>query len=378
MKQLQGLPQNINKPIIGKITFDKKKLFQSKSDYILISDNNDLTGYSAILSGETPKNLKFNSRIVHSVNDIKTLCEGDIVVIYPEGNINVVYEINTIHNALFLTNRCNANCIMCPQPPNNNIIDNYDEVLKILSLINKEAKHIGITGGEPTLLGNKLVNIIEILKTNFSKTSVTLLTNAMILSDLEYTKKIAEINHPDLLIDVPLYSDTDTEHNRIIRAKGFHKTIKGLYNLALLNQKVGIRIVIHKMNYKRLPQIAEFIYRNFPFAYHIAFMQMEPTGFAKDNLDELWIDPYDYNTQLEETIYYLCNTDMNVSIYNSQLCILPESLRKFARQSISTWKNIYLKVCNNCRMMNNCPGFFASSLNVHSNHIIPIKYVENC
>jgi His-Xaa-Ser system radical SAM maturase HxsC len=261
---------------------------------------------------------------------------------------------------------------MCPQPPNNKANDNYEQVMKILSLIDKGTKHLGITGGEPTLLGDKLFQIIETVKLKFPKASLTLLTNAIKLSDFDYAKSFAIINHPDLLIDVPLYSETDTEHNKIIRANGFNKTVQGIYNLAKLRQKVGIRIVVHKLNYKRLPQIAEFIYRNFPFVVHIAFMQMEPTGYAKENIENLWIDPFDYNMELEKAINILCNRDLNVSIYNSQLCILPETLKSFAKQSISTWKNIYLPLCDCCKSKSSCPGFFQSSLNIHSKYLKPL------
>ncbi|MDR3338607.1 MAG: hypothetical protein LBT25_00680 [Candidatus Symbiothrix sp.] len=178
--------------------------------------------------------------------------------------------------------------------------------------------------------------------------------------------------HHDLQIDVPIFSDIDTEHNRIVGAKTFYKTIEGLYNLAKFRQKIGLRIVVHKQTYKRLPQLAEFIYRNFPFVSHVAFMQMETVGLAQNNIDELWIDPYDYNTELEEAVLNLARRNMNVSIYNSQLCILPESIRNYAKQSISDWKNIYLPECDGCELIKECAGFFASAENKHSEHICRI------
>jgi hypothetical protein len=131
------------------------------------------------------------------------------------------------------------------------------------------------------------------------------------------------------------------------------------------------------MNYKRLPQISEFIYRNFPFVVQVAFMQMEPVGYAKDNIDLLWIDPHEYNTELENAVGFLTNFDLNVLIFNSQLCILPKNLRKFACKSISTWKNIYINECTDCDLKQSCPGFFASSLDIHSKYIKPIKNSES-
>lgn len=56
--------------------------------------------------------------------------------------------------------------------------------------------------------------------------------------------KLAKCKHQDLQIDIPLFSDIAEEHNRIVGAKTFYKTVQGLYNLALFHQRIGIRIVI--------------------------------------------------------------------------------------------------------------------------------------
>ena len=39
-------------------------------------------------------------------------------------------------------------------------------------------------------------------------------------------------------------------------------------------------IVVHKQTYQRLPQLADFIYHNFPFVSQVAFLQMETIGNA--------------------------------------------------------------------------------------------------
>src|SRR5690606_31692873 len=145
------------------------------------------------------------------------------------------------------------------------------------------------------------------------------------------------------------------------------------YNLALFRQKIGLRIVVHKQTYRRLPQLSEFIYRNLPFVYHVAFMQMETTGLAEENIEELWIDPYGYNKELETAVLNLAMRNMKVSIYNSQLCILSESIRDYAKQSITDWKNLYLPECENCEIKKECAGFFASAENRHSKYIKKIN-----
>jgi len=371
MKKYHTTPSNISALLLGKIT--RKPIWIRRERYILITDKRDIPcGYAAIIAKNVPKNQR-RIPILYNLEGVEHLNDGDIISIDPDGNVNVLYELNSPHNTLMTTERCNYSCIMCPQPKVANEDDKTHLNLKLISLMNRQTQSLGITGGEPTLIGDKLLDIISACKQKLPRTALTLLTNGMRFEDKEYARKISLIRHPDLVIDIPLYADTDTEHDAIIGAKGFYKTIKGLYNLALFEQKTGIRIVIHKMTYKRLPQLAEFIYRNFPFVFHVAFMQMETTGLASKNIDQLWIDPYDYNDQLKRAVDFLFNRNMNVSIYNAQLCVIPESLWRFTRKSISAWKNIYFEQCVQCFHRAECGGFFESSAEKHSEHIKPMK-----
>ena len=130
-----------------------------------------------------------------------------------------------------------------------------------------------------------------------------------------------------------------------------------------------LRVVIHKQTYARLPELAEFITRNLLFVDHVALMGLELTGFTKPNLEQLWIDPYDYQQELEVAVAHLARHRMNVSIYNHQLCVLSPSLWEFARQSISDWKNEYILECQSCGLRTRCGGFFSSGLSKPSAHI---------
>jgi hypothetical protein len=96
-------------------------------------------------------------------------------------------------------------------------------------------------------------------------------------------------------------------------------------------------------------------------------------GFAVPNLDQLWIDPWDYRTELREATLSLAARGMRPSIYNHQLCVVPEDLWPFCRKSISDWKNDYLPVCDGCAVQGDCGGFFASSVKRRiSAHVAPL------
>ncbi len=372
MKQLFGKVINIKNVILGKVSF-KNSIFEDKRNKIFVTEKAKISNkYLAVITSANNIESYGKQRIVKSVKNIYDLNENDLVTINENGIINVVFDIKSRHNAIFVTERCNSNCIMCPQPPVKQESDKFKLNLKYISLIDKKTQTIGITGGEPTLMGDKLFGILNAIHKRIPYASINLLSNGIKFEDYEYTKRFAHSIKQDLVIDIPLYSDVDTIHNSIVRTNTFYRTIKGIYNLAKFNIKIGIRIVVHKMNYERLPELAEYIYSNFPFVYNVAFMQMEPIGNVLDNFEKLWIDPYNYNKELENAVLKLYHRDMHVSIYNSQLCILPDIIRRFAVQSISDWKNIYLDECEKCIMKEQCPGFFKSAKKHHSKKIKPI------
>ena len=366
MKQVQGTAYNISSDIVGRITFGKVNPF-SRSKHILVSKTKKKTwGYAATICQECSTIAK-NALCI--VNDISSFEEGDIVVINSDGKISFVYEIKSAHNSIMATFKCNHRCIMCPQPPVSKEQDRTDFNLNLISLYDKSTKEVGITGGEPTLIGDNLFKIIKGIQKRLPGAAISILSNGVKFSDKSYARKLALCHHPNLQIDIPLFSDIAEEHNAIVGAPTFYKTVRGLYNLASFRQKIGIRIVIHKKTYKRLPQFAEYIYHNFPFVSQVAFMQMETAGLAKDNLEDLWIDPFEYNKELREAVLLLANRGMNPYIYNSQLCILPEDIRCFAVQSISDWKDIYLPECEGCSLKGECGGFFESNREHHSKYI---------
>ncbi len=372
MKQIQCKSFNIEEDVVGRITFRKKIFNRSKEIWVSKDASSPIFGYAATIT--TNENIVSNGKPYCVVNSIEGFNEGDVVVINKRGEIVFVYEIESSHNAIMATERCNHRCIMCPQPP---ILQEKDKTpfnLKLISLFDKSTQEIGITGGEPTLIGDNLFVLINHIKKELPKTAISILSNGVKFADKEYAMKLAKCRHHDLQIDIPLFSDIAEEHNRIVGAKTFYKTVQGLYNLALFHQRIGLRIVVHKQTYRRLPQLADYIYHNFPFVAQVAFMQMETTGLAKENLDKLWIDPYDYNMELREAVLLLADRGMQPYIYNAQLCVLPDEIRRYARQSISDWKEIYISECDGCVLRGQCAGFFESNRNAYSSHI---KKVEN-
>jgi His-Xaa-Ser system radical SAM maturase HxsC len=307
-------------------------------------------------------------------NDYGYLAHGDIVRLQPMAKaIRVLYRRNSPNNTFLTTERCNHYCLMCSQPPRD-VDDSWivQEMLDAIPLIDPDTVELGLSGGEPTLLGDDLFRVLRLASNYLPRTSLHILTNGRRFADDEFTRAYAAINHHDMMVGIPVYSDVSTIHDYVVQADGaFDETLRGILNLKRHRQQVELRVVIHKQTYRRLPQLAEFIVRNLTFVDHIALMGLEMTGFTKVNLAELWIDPVDYREQLDAAATLLNGHRMKVSIYNHQLCVLNERLWPLARKSISDWKNEYMPECDGCSEMTRCGGFFSSAKLRYSDHIRP-------
>lgn len=332
-----------------------------------------------ICSKEGFETLGEKDNIVLVDERLNYLSDRDIIKFNPShSSIQVLYRRNANANSFLVTERCNSFCIMCSQPPRD-IDDGYlvNEILQAIPLVDRETKEIGFTGGEPTLLGDRLIELIQSCNRHLPDTALHILSNGRNFQNLSLAKKVAAVQHPDLMWGIPLYSDISQTHDFVVQRSGaFDETIRGILNLKRCQQKVEIRVVIHKHTYKRLPELATFIARNLLFVDHVALMGLEIMGFTKANIKEVWIDPVEYQRELSEAVEILSKYKIHVSVYNHQLCTLTPVARQFSVKSISDWKNEYLPECEGCLLKPECGGFFSSSRENHSKHIRAIDESE--
>jgi His-Xaa-Ser system radical SAM maturase HxsC len=335
-------------------------------------------GFKAYLTSSAPFSLG-QIPVVQIPEALSYLETGDIVRVIPRtGEIVTLYRKASSSNSIFMTERCNSNCIMCSQPPKE-VDDSFlvRAFLEAIPLMDQQTAELGITGGEPTLLGDRLFEIIAACKRHLPETALHLLSNGRLFNYLSFSQRLAEIGHPDLMVGVPLYSDIAGIHDFVVQANGaFDQTLRGIMNLKRCGVRVEIRVVLHHHTVGRLPAFARFIARNLPNVDHVALMGLENMGYVKMNLGALWIDPVEYQPGLVQAVRQLAAARMNVSIYNHQLCVLDRELWPYAKKSISDWKNEYFDVCGDCAVKDHCGGFFFSAKLKYSDHIHPIPQSE--
>ncbi|HEY4118908.1 MAG TPA: His-Xaa-Ser system radical SAM maturase HxsC [Byssovorax sp.] len=289
---------------------------------------------------------------------------GDVVRIDPRrGALTTLYRRSSAFNTFLVTEQCDNFCTMCSQPPKARD-DSWlvDDLERAVPLVSPDAAEIGISGGEPALLGERLVGLLRLMRDHLPRTAVHVLSNGRRFADRAFVRDIAAIGHSDLMIGVPLYADLPEVHDYVVQARGaFDETLRGILNLKRERVRVELRFVIHRDTVERLPDFARFVARNLTFVDHVALMGLELVGFARSNLEVLWVDPVDYQDALLAAVATLDRAGMPVSVFNHQLCTLDRRLWRFARRSISDWKNAYFAECDACGQRADCGGFFASS-----------------
>lgn len=292
---------------------------------------------------------------------------GDVLELQPSvSRAALRYRRGDNGNVLFATEQCNSYCLMCSQPPR--VVDDLwrvEQLHALIELIDKDEPSIAISGGEPMLLGEGLVDLITHCQAALPQTHVHVLSNGRLAGEGTYASRFKG-THPSLTWGIPLYGDTPQLHDYIVQRQGaFAQTLRGLYAMEQAEQRIEVRIVLVKDAVRRLDAIARYIYRNLPFVEHVALMGVEPIGFAKAHHESLWMDPVDMGDALTESVQFLSARNIAVSIYNLPLCTLPRELWPFSRQSISHWKQDYRPECEPCQVRQRCGGFFSWLESVH-------------
>lgn len=275
-----------------------------------------------------------------------------------------VFKIESNDNTLFVTSQCNNRCLMCCQPPikTDDIDLCFSRNIEIIENSPIGIKDIGISGGEPTLLGDKLPELIKIIRRKYADAHIHVLSNGRLFKEHTLVKSIKDAAVSNITVGVPLHSDYENDHDIIAGIRGaFQETLYGLYNLYNYGIDIELRIVINKLNFTRLHQISEFIFKNLPFVSWVAFMAMEDTGYCIKNRDLIWCEPLEYANELEKAVMSLSSWNIDVSIYNIPLCLLNESIKPFASKSISDWKTSFLSCCDKCVNKSLCCGLFTTS-----------------
>ena len=317
-----------------------------------------------------------SSSLLYNFSGSDALCNYDVAEITSDGYLHLLYRDRSSDNVLFITNQCNSNCIMCPDPEVARIKPSNitkDFILWLIELIPGDARFLTITGGEPTLLKWDLVDILQKCRDHFERASFLFLTNGRSFSDDRYRETIIQNLPERIRLGIPLHASEASLHDQISGIQGsFAQTT---YALSKLQSKVSleIRVVVSKLNYKYLSQIAEYIAKHFPLSERVCYMGMELLGSAALRRDRLWVDYLDTADDLDSAAKILLSAGIDMKIYNYPLCGLPEHLWSLAHKSISDYKVSFREECEQCTVKKMCGGLFSSDVRYSAIQVHPIQ-----
>ncbi|GAB3266084.1 hypothetical protein GCM10027296_43610 [Chitinimonas naiadis] len=220
--------------------------------------------------------------------------------------------------------------------------------------------HLGMTGGEPLLLGARVREVIDTIAAYHPITKMELLTNGRLLAQAPTATSVLEGLHGKVSWLVPLYGHADFLHDFVVQSHGaFEETLQGLLQLQAHGQAIQLRIVLIEPVLKVLPELCAFIGRNLPFVREVALMGCEPIGYALANREHCEVDLATWHEEMGQGVAALRRYGVPCILMNTPLCTLPRSLWPYARRSISDWKQVHVDECRDCAVRDSCAGLFA-------------------
>ncbi len=303
--------------------------------------------------------------------------DGMIISISERGEVECLHHESKQEIDIFMTNKCNSNCIMCPvsEYDRKKSDERYVEWLKeYIKILPSDVSYINITGGEPTLALDIFFEIMELLKNKFQNSDFQMLSNGRSFADIFFLNSVIACTPIGTRFAIPLHSSDRSIHDMITQSEGsFEQTVRGIRNLLNKKQKVEIRIVISKKNCDRLTETVLYILKHFRDVFCVNFIAMEMMGNAAVNRKEVWIDYDEAFKKAKTAIDILVNEGVDVQLYNFPLCFVERGYWQMAANSITDYKICYMDECKDCKVKALCGGMFFSTKYIMRPKVKPVE-----
>lgn len=319
-------------------------------------------GYGLYL---VPEEMQTNYSLSYDVQILPANCVSGSFVLRVEDGLRVMETSDIPDRTLFTTGLCNSNCIMCPYTEQfrlNSKLEPLDILDRLIELMDPFAEYICITGGEPTILRDGFLRLVEHVKNHFPMIMLHILTNGRTFAYRDFLVDFQKVRPYKTLLGVPIHADNAALHDYISQSKGsFDETLRGLDNLYTNGEYIELRIVTSKLNYTNLPSLAKFITKRYPYCQHVCMMGLEMMGNAMINREKVWCNYDTIWPFIREATDILVMNGVDVELYNYPLCIVDHRLQPLYRRSITPSKIEYLPECESCLRKTECGGFFRTT-----------------
>ena len=310
------------------------------------------------------------------MEQLQFLNNYDIIEVMEDGFLLRLYDDASNENIIFVTGRCNSNCIMCPSPTISRKKGEHTPLSSMLALAERlpsDVGHLTITGGEPFLAGEGLFQVLSLLKQNCPNTEYLILTNGRALAIKQYQSMLEQSVPDNTLFGIPIHASAPELHDHITQSPGsFLQTCAGVRYLLDHGMRVELRIVVSRLNLDDLASLAKMIANQFPDAAHVSIMGMEMTGSAFEHQDVVWVSYLQTFNRVREATDILMHSGIDVMLYNFPLCVVEKPYWPLCQKSISPDKVRFAEQCQSCSAKDICGGVFGGTIRLERQELVPI------
>lgn len=257
--------------------------------------------------------------------------------------------------------KCNNSCIMCtnimPLPRSYNNPSKEQILQKIETLAGNES--ITVTGGEPTIRKD-IFEILEYLNTKFPDKEIRFITNSRMFSYDTFLEKLKSVKNIKIITE--LYGSNAYLHDTITRTKkSYYQTFRGIKNLLKNSFKVELRMVISKLNYEDVPELAKLYVDEFPDAENIVIFPIDIIGNAFENKKETVIKISEMIPYICEAIEILKSHFKDIELYHIPFCLIAEEYWEYVSGvTVLDERVTFSEKCENCIKKEQCSRLWKS------------------
>ncbi|MDD5067509.1 MAG: radical SAM protein [bacterium] len=185
---------------------------------------------------------------------------------------------------------------------------------------------VGFFGGEVTVYP-RLEDMIG-YASSLGYKRINLVSNGRRYSDIGFLTRIVNAGNIRFYFSVHSHQEHLEDHLTSVKG-GFREKIKGLYHLhrlqraGLIRERIFLNLVINKLNYRSLPQIILFYFRNFGIR-DFRFRCIRPLGRALHNTGLLNFRYAALLPHLRRTIRTAERSGININVDGIPYCVLSE------------------------------------------------------
>lgn len=241
--------------------------------------------------------------------------------------------------SIHMTDMCNQSCKFC-------VVDSYKErkeevnkniIYKFLEQnANKGYEIINIHGGESTILNDFIEVLTKIKELGYPE--VSLQTNGRTLKDIDFAKKLVDLNVKTFVVSYHTNSDKKMANLADVDESWLGEIIEGIKNVKSLGAKVRTNTVIYKDNIDEIDEVIKFIVKELK-ADHINISAMHPAGRAYKNFEEVCPRFTDFVESVKDAVKYVENEGVKVTLEGFPPCLLKEY-----NKYIVDWENTNFKL----------------------------------